>query len=47
MPSKLQVSNNFKFKFLFGDQVPRKTLAPHESISFDVPKSNHMGEQRS
>jgi hypothetical protein len=47
MPPKLQLPNNFKFKYFFGGQVPRETLALNESISFDVLKSNHMGEQRS
>ncbi len=47
MLPKLQIPNNCNLKYFFGGQVPRKAFAFNESISFDVPKSNHMGEQRS
>jgi hypothetical protein len=46
LPLKLQVPNNFKFKYFFGGQVPRKALAPTKYAYFDVHESNHMGEQR-
>jgi len=45
MLPKLQITNNFKFKYFLGGQVPRKAFAFNESIYFDLPKSNHMGEQ--
>jgi hypothetical protein len=46
MPLKLQVLNNFKFKYFFGGQVLRKALALVGSICFDVLESSHMGGQR-
>jgi hypothetical protein len=46
MLPKLQIPNNCNLKYFFGGQVPRKAFAFNESISFDVPKSNHMGEQK-
>ncbi len=46
MLPKLQIPNNFKFKYFFGGQVPKKAFAFNEFISFDLPKSNHMGEQK-
>ncbi len=46
MLPKLQVPNNFKFKVFFAGQVLGETLGPNESISFDVFKSSHMGEQK-
>ncbi len=35
MPPKLQIPNNFEFKYFFGGQVPKKAFAFNESISFD------------
>jgi hypothetical protein len=46
MPLKLQIPNNFKFKYFFGGQVPRKALAPTKFVCFYVLESSHMGEQR-
>jgi hypothetical protein len=46
MPPWLQTPNDFKLKYLFGGQVPKKALAFDEFIYFDVLKFNHMGEQR-
>jgi hypothetical protein len=43
MPPRLQVPNNFKFKFLFfGGQILEETLAPNQSFSFDVLESSHI-----
>jgi len=38
-----QIISNLKY--FFGGWVQGKTLAPDESIYFDVHESNHMGEQ--
>jgi hypothetical protein len=46
MLPRLQVPNNFKFKFFFGGQIPKEIFTPNEFFSFDVLESNHMGEQR-
>jgi hypothetical protein len=35
---------SFKFQFFFVNQVMGETLALDESISFDLLKSNHIGE---
>jgi len=43
---KLQIPNNFKFKFFFVGRIPKKTLTHNEFVSFDVHESNYKGEQR-
>jgi hypothetical protein len=46
MPPRLQVPNNLKFKFFVSGQVQEETFTPDEFVFSNVPKSNHMGEQK-